>query len=76
LLEGIKAHHNVPKGIRVAASSEPHSSLQYFLFLFAKKQEELARQVEIYENLSKQQKELIHSWETMLITPIKVTHSS
>lgn len=59
--------------MKAVASSEPHSALQFFLFLFATKHEELAESARSFEDLSKATKETLDSWEKQLISPMKVT---
>lgn len=65
-------HTALPKGLRTVASSEPHSALQFFLFLYAKKQEELAKYQDHYAELAKESREMLESWDKQLISPMKV----
>lgn len=71
-LDSKSIHSSLPKGLRTVASSEPHSALQYFLFLYAKKQDELFKYQDVYVQLAKESKETLDSWEKQLISPMKI----
>lgn len=75
MIDSKGVHTALPKGLRTVASSEPHSALQFFLFLYAKKQEELAKYQDHYAELAKESKDMLESWDKQLISPMKVTET-
>lgn len=74
LLELEKCHSSLSKVLKAIASSEPHNLLQYFLFSYAQKEEELSSiQQELYTNLLPVSKEIMDNWSKKLISPIRVS---
>lgn len=69
-----KCHSSLSKVLKAIASSEPHNLLQYFLFSYAQKEEELSSiQQELYTNLLPVSKEIMDNWSKKLISPIRVS---
>jgi hypothetical protein len=68
-----KSHQVVSKMIKSVASSEPHNLLQYFLFSYSQKEDELASLTQsCYRDVIPKTKEMLDEWTTKLILPIRV----
>lgn len=68
-----KAHSSLSKVLRAVGSSEPHSLMQYLLFSYAQREEELAGYQSNYRNLTIDQKQSLESWSKKLIQPMRVS---
>jgi hypothetical protein len=72
-LELEKSHQSVSKMIKSVASSEPHNLLQYFLFSYSGKEEELATLTQAcYTEVIPKTKAMLDEWTKKLILPIRV----
>ena len=57
--------------LKSVASSEPHSLLQYLLFAYANKEEELAQHQQEYRDFAVETKEILEGWQKKMITPMR-----
>ncbi len=58
--------------LRTVASNEPHSLLQYVLFAYAQREEDLAAELAHMKDFSEESKVILDDWNKKLITPMRV----
>lgn len=70
-LEAEKSHLVLSKSLKAVASSEPHALLQYLLFAYANKEEELAQHQQEYRDFATETKDILEIWTKKMIQPMR-----
>lgn len=66
-----RSHSAMAKLLKDVASTEPNNVLQYVMFLYAQKEDMLAKEHAGYRERMAEVKELTDSWSKLLIRPIR-----
>jgi hypothetical protein len=67
-----KQHVSLSKVLRNVASNEPHSLLQYVLFAYAQREEDLVVEHEQLKSFADESKIILEDWTKKLIAPMRV----